>query len=101
MADSKNMSLKNLIEVIDSFRDQYNTCVDPDVKKLCGFLSNVVDNLNGYLKYFQVNKARIEQSQQYYSDSLEVLDQLVADTEPAPTPEDTAPSLDDFLNGNS
>lgn len=73
------MTLKELIDTLDQFRDEYNTSLDPDIKKLCKYISNTIDGLNSYLQFFESTRSRIEQNQMYYAASLEQLNNLLAD----------------------
>lgn len=73
------MTIHQLIEQLDTFRNQYDTSMDPEVKKMCLFITSVIEKLNGYLAFFNHQKLRIEQSQVYYAEILETLNSLVGD----------------------
>lgn len=73
------MNIKHVISVLDEFRDEYNTTTDPEIKKLCGFVTNTIDGLNAFLQFFEGSKSKIEQSQAYYSASLETINKLIAE----------------------
>ena len=71
------MTLKTVIDTLDTFRDEYNSSTDPEVKKMCNFVSCTIDGLNRYRMFFDTSRSRIEQGQQYFSDTLETLNNLL------------------------
>lgn len=74
-----SMTLQQVITTLDQFRDEYNTTLDPQIKKLCNFVSNTIDGLNSYLAFFQNTKSAVETSQQFYTESLETISKLIGD----------------------
>ena len=40
------MTIQDLIDVLDEFRNQYDTSTDPYVQKLCVFITNTINGLN-------------------------------------------------------
>ena len=78
------MTIQELITTLDTFRNEYNTSSDPQVQKLCGFITNTINGLNSYLLFFQNSKTAIENNQQQMSDALVTIEKLVGQTEPDP-----------------
>lgn len=96
------MTIKTVVDTLNEFRTEYASCRDPEVRRLCGFMTNTIDVLNKYLKFFSVSKARIEQSQIYYEEALEVINQLLGDTNSVPVgPGDDGLTLDDILGNDN
>ncbi len=73
------MTLEQVIQTLDTFRDEYNASTDPDVKKLCNFVSCTIDSLNAYLRFFRYRKPQMEQNQQYYADSITTLNNMLGE----------------------
>lgn len=73
------MTLKELIDAMNQFRDEYSISTDPDIKKLCSYVAHTSEGLNAYLKFLQNSRIRIEQSQMYYNEALSQLNSILAD----------------------
>ena len=73
------MTLKFIADTIETFISQYKDSVDPEIRKVCGFLRNTVDIINAYIRFFQRQKARIERSQEYYAGALEDINSVLGD----------------------
>lgn len=85
------MTIQELINTLDAFRDEYNTSTDKEVQKLCGFIRNTIDGLQAYLQFFSNAKSHIETNKQYYSDSLESIKKLIETSTDGGTPGDETP----------
>ena len=75
------MTLSYVIQILDTFRDEYNTSTDTQVKDLCKYVSCTIDNLNKYIQIFETSKSQIERSQTYYASSLETINKLLQDNQ--------------------
>lgn len=93
------MTVHELVQTLEDFRTEYNPSLDPGVRKLCGFVTNTIDVLNSYERFFIDQKGRVERSQSYYTEVLEVLDNLVGDANEDLSSGDAVPSLDDLVGG--
>lgn len=71
------MTIYHVIDTLDEFREEYSHSMDPEVKKLCGFIDNTMTVLEGYIRFFSHAKAQIERSQQYYEGALETINDLL------------------------
>lgn len=100
------MTIHQVVETLEAFKDEYKDVKDPEVKKLCGFVTNTINILNAYIRFFTYSKARIQRSQQYYEEALVVIDQLIEDVNSAPAVpgsssnfnEESGLTLEDFVN---
>ena len=73
------MTIQTVITTLDTFRDEYNTSTDPEVQKLCGFITNTIKGLEAYLNFFKNAKSAVENNQQYYTESLETINKLISE----------------------
>lgn len=90
------MTLKFIVDTIETFIAQYKDSVDPEIRKVCGFLRNTVDIINAYIRFFQRQKALIERSQEYYSGALEDINSVLGDESNDPVdPGEQLPLLPD------
>ena len=92
------MTIQDLIDVLDEFRNQYDTSTDPYVQKLCVFITNTINGLNSYIVFFKNSKSAIQNNQQQLEQSMETIDKLITDdgTSDGGT---TDPSIDDLIGG--
>lgn len=92
------MTIQDLIDVLDEFRNQYDTSTDPYVQKLCVFITNTINGLNSYIVFFKNSKSAIQNNQQRLEQSIETIDKLITDdgTSDGGT---TDPSIDDLIGG--
>lgn len=93
--ESTKMTLPELIEVLERFKNEYKESKDPEIRKLCGYLQTVTDKLRMYYVYFEHQKLRIENSQVFWNAALENLKEIVGEAN-ADT-EDMSPDLLDLL----
>lgn len=75
------MSLQELIDTLDAFRDEYNTSKDPYVQKMCRYIDNTIAGLNLYYNFFKNSKSAIENNQQTLTDALDTIDKLMPEAE--------------------
>ena len=73
------MTIQDLIDVLDEFRDEYNTSPDPYIQKLCGFVTNTINGLNSYISFFQNSKSEIQNNQKRLEESVLTIDKLLDD----------------------
>lgn len=71
------MTIKQVINVLDEFRDGYNASADPDIKKLCHFIDNTVNGLQMYENFFTKQKSTMENNKQYCTDTLAAIESLL------------------------
>lgn len=95
------MTIQDLIDVLDEFRDEYNTSADPYIQKLCGFITNTINGLNAYIQFFQKSKSAIQNNQRKLEESVLTIDKLLDDYTAGSTDvEDPDSSVLDDLLGN-
>ena len=82
-----NMTLKTVIDTLDQFRDEYNMSQDPEVKKLCAFVSNTIESLESYLRFFEGSISQMEQNKEFYTAALETLNSMIGTEGEEVTPE--------------
>lgn len=73
------MTLKTVIDTLDQFRNEYDLSQDPEVKKLCSFISNTIESLEAYQRFFAGSVSKMEQSKEFYTSALETLKNLVGE----------------------
>lgn len=88
-----HMTIQDLINTLDEFRDEYNTSADPAIQKLCVFITNTINGLNSYVVFFQNSKSAIQTSQQHLEESVTTIDALLGETDSSLLPETADPSL--------
>ena len=92
------MTIQDLIDVLDEFRNQYDTSTDPYVQKLCVFITNTINGLNSYIVFFKNSKSAIQSNQQQLEQSMVTIDQLITD-DGSDDGGTTDPSIDDLIGG--
>lgn len=94
------MTIQHVIDVLDTFRDEYNSSSNRDVRRMCNFVQSSIDGLNAYLIFFTRAKKEIEYSQAYYEGALDTIDNLIVNedgTTPELPPGDDDVTLDEII----
>lgn len=73
------MTIQDLVNTLTDFKDEYKESKDREVRRMCGFVTNTIEILNSYARFFYFSKKQIEKSQEYYESALETLNKLLLD----------------------